>query len=176
MLLKKMLLLGAVSATLLFAACDKDDDGDLINELNDTDEAFVSGAARANTAEIQLSQLALDNTINDTIRSYAQAMIDQHQAAQNELDSIAGTVDFDLPHDLDQAHMDLKARLDTMNGYAFDTAFMNSQIADHLANISMYETHTTNGTNGVVKAYAQKYLPAIRNHKALADSVRSLLE
>ncbi len=173
---KKMFLLGTISAALLFTACEKDSDGDLINGLNETDQNFTAAAARSNTAEIQLSQLALDNTINDTIRAYAQMMIDQHQMAQDELDSIASSVHFDIPHDVDQAHLDLKARLDTLNGYSFDTAFLNSQLVDHMATINLLQNQTTAGENAGLKNYASKYLPIVQGHRSMADSILNLIQ
>ncbi len=176
MLIKKMMLLGAFSAALLFTACDKDDDGDLINELNDTDENFAANAARSNTAEIQISQLALDNTTNDTVREFAQMMIDQHQLAQDELDSIANSVDFDLPHDISQPNVDLKNRLAALNGYSFDTAFMNSQVQLHVAAANLFQNHSTSGTHPGLKNYAAKYLPIVQQHRTMADSVRALIE
>jgi putative membrane protein len=62
-----------------------------------------------------------------------------------------------------------------MDGFPFDTAYMNSQIKDHQKAIALFETEISNGKDQELKDYARKYLPYIQMHHHTADSIRKTL-
>lgn len=175
MLFKKLLLLGTVSASLVFTACSDDDDV-VMDNVNQADRTFVSNAAKINTAEIQMGELAQTRSTNDSVAMYAQMLIDDHTAAESELDSLATTLSITYSDSLSADMIALRDRLSALNGYDFDTAFLNAQIANHNMAITQFETQVNSGSNANIRAYANKYLTSIRQHKAMADSVNSTLD
>src|SRR5262245_29592624 len=54
-----------------------------------SDSEFVHDAATMNMAEIELSRMALDKATSNDIKFFAQRMVDDHNAAVNELKSVA---------------------------------------------------------------------------------------
>ena len=62
-----------------------------------TPQSFATQAAVIGTAEIELGQLALQNSQDPTC-AYAQRMVKDHQAADAKLKKIAGAENLEPPH------------------------------------------------------------------------------
>jgi putative membrane protein len=175
MLFKKLLLLGTVSASLVFTACSDDDEA-VIDNVNQADRTFVSNATMINNSQIALGELAQTRSVNDSVIMYGEMLAEEHAIADAELDSLATTLNISFPDSLDATMIALRDRLAGLNGYDFDTAFINAQLAGHNTAIAQFETQVNTGSNANIRAYANKYLTAIRAHRAMADSVSSTLE
>lgn len=164
-------------ASLAWVACDDDDDNPLDKpNLNDTDETFVEVAARSNMAEIEFSELATTKASDSLVKVYAQHMIDEHNAAQRELEDLADDYGgIEWPNDLDEGHGAILEDLNNAEGYSFDTLYLRSQIRMHEDAVSAFEASATNATDMRVKAYANKYLPNLEEHLERADSVEAVV-
>ena len=164
-------------ASLVWVACDDDDDKIIDPALNDTDETFVEVAARSNMAQIEFSKIALAKATDSLVKVFAQDMINEHTAAQDELEDIAD--DFrgvEWPNDLDEGHDAIRDQLDSVAAsYTFDTLFIGTQVRAHAANRNVYQTATTTTTEARVKSYASKYLPHIEQHLGRADSLQAVV-
>ncbi|HEU5147039.1 MAG TPA: DUF4142 domain-containing protein [Chryseosolibacter sp.] len=164
-------------ASLSWVACDDDDDNPLDEpNLNETDETFVEVAARSNMAEIEFGELATTKGTDSLVRAYAQHMIDEHNAAQEELEDLADDYQgIEWPNDLDEGHDEIMEQLQNAEGYSFDTLYIRTQVRMHEAAISQFQNATTSVTDMRVKAYANKYLPTLEDHLQMADSVETVV-
>ncbi|MGC1240660.1 MAG: DUF4142 domain-containing protein [Chryseosolibacter sp.] len=163
-----------VLASLVWVACDDDDETLDRPSLNDADETYVEKAARSNMAEIKFGELAATKATDSVVRAYAQEMVTEHTTAQNELEEIAD--DFkgvEWPNDLDEGHDEIKNQLDEADGYSFDSLYISTQVMMHEDARAMFATATTGSTEARVKAYASKYLPHIEMHLEKADSIQA---
>ena len=163
-------------ASITWMACDDDDDNR--RSLNDTDEDFVENAARANFTEIEFGALAVTKASDPLVREFAEEMVAEHTTAQNELRSLANNyrdIEWaDDEDDLDDAHEDMKAQLESLEGYSFDSLYMMSQVNDHEMAVSLFESGT-DATETDVKNYASKFLPHIEMHLEKADSINMVI-
>lgn len=160
-------------ASLGWVACDDDDNPLDKPNLNETDETFVEVAARSNMAEIEFGELATTKASDSLVRVYAQRMVDDHNAAQDELKDLADDYGgIEWPNDLDESQNKIKEDLNNAEGYAFDTLYMATQIRMHEHAITRFQTATTNATDMRVKAYANKHLPTLQEHRQQADSIQ----
>lgn len=169
-------ILGIVMmASISWMACDDDDDNPIDKpELPDADETFVESAARSNLVEIEFGELAVTKASDSLVKAFAQQMVDEHTAAQNELRDIADDHrDIDWPDDLPDDQEATRTQLDNATGYSFDSLYMRTQITLHESAIQTFESGANNSTNARVKAYATKHLPNIRMHRDEADSIYS---
>jgi putative membrane protein len=163
----------ALAITVIAAsACDDDDTAG----LQETDRNFITNASEANLAEIDLGRLAAMKSATPSVQDFGNMMVTEHQTALDELEGIANEKNVDMTTALNAAHQELKQKLSTMTGYAFDTAYMRSQVKDHEKTIALFETEITSGTDEQVKAYANKYLPHIEMHHHKADSILNSLD
>ena len=134
-------------------------------------------AASGNLAEVDLGQLALNTSSNDSVKMFAQLMIMDHGKAMTSLDSLASQYDnVTLPSTIDSAHAAMKTQLMALNGNAFDSAYIHGQIADHMKTISLFQGEASNGDRQALKDFANKSLPMLNMHLQLADSVAAHIQ
>jgi putative membrane protein len=168
--MKKFILIGSTLA-LLLTACKKDDETNM--NASAQDQSFVTSAYMSNSAEVRLGQLAVSKSLNAGVKTFAQLMVSEHGQAQTELSSIANSINVTVKDSVDAQHQLLLARLDTLHGLSFDTAYINSQVRDHQSAVTLFQSEVSTGTNQAVKDYASKYLPHIQMHFNMADSLRA---
>ena len=156
---------------ILVNSCKKDDDTTTDNSLGTKDKNFLVMAAYANRAEVDLAQLALTKTANDSVRLFAGDMVNDHTLGLTGIDSLANQYSVTLPTTIDSMHAVIKMQLMAMSGRAFDSAYIHGQINDHTATINLYQDEATNGVKQNIKDYANRNLPVLRFHLQFADSV-----
>jgi putative membrane protein len=166
----------AFAMTVVIAiACD-DDDNDSASMLQQADRDFVLKASEANLAEIQLGKLAGSKSATVAVNDFGDMMASEHQTALDELESIAEIKNATMTRQLTPEHQQVQEKLMSIDGFQFDTVYMNSQIKDHQKAIALFQTEISNGKDQEVKEYARKYLPHIQMHHHKADSIRKTLQ
>jgi putative membrane protein len=93
-----------------------------------SDGEFVRDVAAMNMAEIELSRLALRKAAGADIKSFAQQLIDDHDAAGNKLKSVVAD---SWPAQLDDKHRELAGKLEKTQGAEFDRDYMEAMIEGH---------------------------------------------
>jgi len=91
-----------------------------------TPQSFASQAAVIGKAEIELGQMALQNTQDQKVRKYAERMVKDHSAADKKLKAIAAKENLQLPQSLDQEHQSLKTKLQSLKGEEFDREYVQA--------------------------------------------------
>lgn len=168
--MKKFFLIGGFVVAVL-TACDKNND----NDVNSTDQNFVNQAAMGNNAEVMAGQLAAQKGTNPAVKAFGQFMVDEHTMAQSDLQINATTMGMTLPTGIPPEDQALMARLNSLSGYSFDTAYIHSQVMDHQKTINLFQTELNGGNNESIRNYASRFLPHIQMHYQRADSIsRSL--
>lgn len=140
------------------------------------DRDFVVTAAQGNIAEIQAGKLAGEKGNKDSVRLFGSAMVADHTKALKELDDLVNDELMMLPTEPDAEHKALKLRLDSLNGYVFDTVYMNAQLKDHVKTIVLFETEASLGTDAGLQGYAAKTLPVLKEHLMMAQKIRAGLD
>jgi putative membrane protein len=153
-----------------FIACDKDDDGH-DNDLSKMDREFIIQASYANNAEVSAGAVATVKGSDTSVRSFGSHMVAEHTTAQSELKTLADKWKIETPTTPDSAHIAMMKKMEPLQGYSFDTAYMKSQVKDHIAAMELFQREATNGENRQLRDYANKYLPHIKMHKQKADSI-----
>jgi putative membrane protein len=140
-----------------------------LNGMKVTDPQFVMMAGHANEAEIDEARYALKVTKNPLVRTFAQKMINDHSQAAVDLRSAARTVSLDnVPTKPTLEQMADARRLMSMTGSAFDTAYMESQIADHQRMYALLQAEVGSTQSASLKAFAQAQLPIVKEHQQYA--------
>jgi putative membrane protein len=156
-------------------ACDNDDDNYVNRDLEDADVMFVEKAALSNMAEIALGNLAASKGSDSVVRAYGQMMVTEHNLSLSELQQISENyMNVDWPESLDSAHLQMKQQLFSLGGLQFDSMYIRSQVNDHQAALTLFETQSASGNNQLLKNYAGKYVPHIQQHLDQADSINAM--
>jgi putative membrane protein len=125
---------------------------------------FMVKAAQANMAEVALGKLAAEKGQSDEVKRYGQHMVDDHGKANQELEELARQEGATLPTYVDKAHQAAKARLEKLSGEAFDKAFAQQMVKDHLLAVGLFRAQARSGRDAEVKAWAAKMLPNLEEH------------
>ncbi|GEP89110.1 putative membrane protein [Chitinophaga terrae (ex Kim and Jung 2007)] len=163
---------GIIAVSLGVSSCSDNDDEIIDNPyLTEHDKSFMLQATYGNWSEVDMGKLADSVSTDSSVRMFGRKMQADHSDAQNNLNSIAGSWNIDLPDTPDSAHIALRQQLQQKNGKSFDTAYISGQIKDHAKTIALFEDAAANSSQVALKNYAAKYLPAIKMHKAMADTM-----
>jgi len=137
-----------------------------------TPESFASQAAIIGKAEIELGQLALKNTQDANVRTYAERMVKDHSAADKKLKAIAAKENLQLPQSLDAEHESLKTKLQGLKGEDFDRAYMQAMAKGHDKAVALFESASQQSQMPEdLKQFAASTLPTLEQHKDMAHSL-----
>lgn len=137
---------------------------------------FLVDAYRDGLGEIRLSQLALQKSSNVDVKAFAQAMIDQHTAVNEELTRLAQNKNITLPTDLSPDQNNDVTRLSSLTGDAFDRAYMELNVTVHEKDVAAFHQQAQQGTDADVRKLADVVLPLLKIHLAVAEDINSLLD
>lgn len=160
-----------------FYSCDDDEDNDNKSEVvSQQDSDFAEDASFSNINEIEIGELALQKSANDSVIAFARTMITGHVRSQAELDAIADSLELNLPDDMDPTHQTLFMTLSALNTAAFDSAYMHNQVLDHEATRTVMETQRDMGSHASLVNYAKRKLPGVNMHLQRAINIRDMLD
>jgi putative membrane protein len=111
---------------------------------NVTPQSFASQAAVIGKAEIELANIALNNTKNEEIRLYAERMVKDHTAADAKLKKIAAKENLSLPQSLDAEHQAVKQKLSSLKDDAFDREYRKEMAKGHDKAVALFESASQN--------------------------------
>ena len=125
------------------------------------DARFVGFSQAVNDFEIKSGQLALARSANENVRGYASRAIAEHTTAAEMLSrsrSEAG-VSYAPDGSMGPRTENELARLNSLQGPEFDSAFAAAQLAVQTAAEAQFGAYSQNGTSGPLRRYAQQMLP-----------------
>jgi len=141
-----------------------------------SDVAFVKEAAIGGLAEVDLGNLAKDKAANADVKQFGERMVTDHSKANDELKEWAQKKDLTLPSDLDTKHKAVHERLSKLSGPAFDKAYMDDMVTDHVKDVAAFRKQSTGAKDPDLKAFAAKTLPTLEEHLKQAKDVQAKLK
>jgi putative membrane protein len=94
----------------------------------------------------------------------AQRMVDDHSKANDELMQLATTKGMAVPKEMKKIHRDMIDKLSKSSGAAFDKAYVDEMVKDHVKDVSAFRKEAKEGKDPEVKAWASKTLPTLEDH------------
>jgi putative membrane protein len=137
-----------------------------------TAEDFIDEASSKGVAEIETARLALQKGQSAEVRQFAQQMINDHTAANNELKQIAQRKNLKVA---DEAELMNKAKafiLKQRDGESFDEAYANNQVVAHEQTIEVFR-EGSRSQDADIKAFADKTLPKLEKHLQMARELQN---
>jgi putative membrane protein len=125
------------------------------------DARFVGFAETVNDFEIKSGQLALTKSSNELVRGYATRAVAEHTTAAQSLAKNRAEAGVSMAPDEDVRKIadEAMARLNSLQGADFDTAFATAQLRVQTAAVDQYGAYSQNGKSGPLRRYAQETLP-----------------
>jgi putative membrane protein len=141
--------------------------------LTAADRAFMTEAAQGGLAEVALGKVAASQAADDGVKQFGQRMVDDHGKANGELKSLASEKGVELPAEPNAKQKATQARLEKMQGAAFDRAYVQDMLADHKHDVAAFEKAAKSAGDADLKAWAAKTLPTLKEHLQLVQQLAS---
>jgi len=195
--MKKLIYLCCIGmATFAFQSCnhankDAKDTADSVNKTKDTtsnaaktggiavdndDAKFATDAANGGMAEVALGKLALSKTSNESIKKFAQMMVDDHGKANDELKGIAKQKNITLPDSVDADHKQKMADLEKKHGRDFDKAYVDAMIDGHKKTLDLMNKEAKDAKDGDLKAFAVKTASTVKMHLDAIEKIHDKMK
>ena len=135
-----------------------------------SDAQFAVAAAQGGLAEVQAAKLAEQRSSNPTVLAFARRMIADHTKANAQLAAIARSQGMTLPAAPDPNSAKVMAKLQTLRGAAFDSAYLKSQVNAHEQMQALLQSEVNGGKDARLVAFAKTTLSTVDQHLAMAQS------
>lgn len=143
---------------------------------------FVAQAAMSNMAEIQLGHLAAKKAQDPEVKKFAQATIEEHVKAQQQLADAAYGAGIKWPTKLDDKNRQIQDRLSKLSNEQFDREYMKATLDRHRDAEMMLEVRLPTRQAAAAKPdelslaakvdqWVSKTLPDVRAHLKEAEQV-----
>jgi len=133
---------------------------------------FVDNASAKGMAEIQTSQLAMDKSQSDDVKSFAQMMITDHTDANQKLTAIATNLNLKTASDAEIMDKAKKAILQYRDG-SFDKAYTANQVKAHQDTIKLFQDEIKTSQTPELTAFAKETLPKLQAHLKMAKQLQA---
>jgi len=135
------------------------------------DKKFIKDATMGSMTEVALGKLATEKASSDSVKQFAQKMVDDHGKSTEELKKAAQQANVNVPDSLDSKHQSRVDKLSKLSGADFDRAYIKDQLKDHQKDVKDFQDEAQSGTDPNVRTVAAKLLPTLQQH---LDTVKDL--
>jgi putative membrane protein len=148
---------------------------------NLTDAEVAHVAVTANNIDIDLAKVAQARSRNDAVRQFAATMITDHSAVNQQAGALAGRLgvtpkDNAVSQSLQTGAVDAKKKVETLEGVAFDRAYMDREVGYHQAVLDALDGLLIPTTeNAELKKLLVDVRPAIAAHLEHAKRLQASL-
>jgi putative membrane protein len=144
------------------------------------DATIVAIFDAANTADIEMGQLAMERGSTEAVRNFGRMLVNDHTNVRKMGRDLAAKLGVTPTPPADnsaaRSHSAALARLRGLSGSAFDRAYADHEVAFHAAVIQAVTTTLLPAIdNAELKALVEKVAPAFVQHQKAAEALRARL-
>ncbi|NOJ47462.1 DUF4142 domain-containing protein [Bradyrhizobium archetypum] len=141
------------------------------HQTNTQDQLFAQQVGSGGMAEVVLGRLADRKAQNRAVKEFGQLMVQDHGKANDKLAALAKSADIPLPNEPDPEHKAVQARLEGLNGAAFDVAYLAAQVQDHQKTAQLLQWEINSGQDAQLQRFASETLPIVLKHLRMAQDL-----
>lgn len=138
------------------------------------DDAFIQDASANNLALIRMSQLALAQSSEPSVKQLAQEMIDEHTRSNDALKDLCASKGLTFPSSqtiAPAAQKKYDELIKVQTGSRFDRIYLSGLIGDHKKAIKLFERESKYGEDADLRKWASTTLPALQAHLESAQAL-----
>jgi putative membrane protein len=140
------------------------------------DAEFATTAAAGGIMEVELGKIAVKNGGDDRVRKFADDMIKDHSAANEELKNLAASKNISLPTTTTGEQQKDLEKMREKEGEGFDYDYIDYMVKDHKKDIELFEKEAEKGNDPDLRSWAAGKLPTLRHHLSMAEELDSLFK
>ena len=134
---------------------------------------FTMMATSSNLLEIESSRLALRNSRDADVRSFANRMIRDHGAAARKMTTAVRAAGLPAPaRSLSARHQTMLDTLQSASPEEFDAAYLELQANAHTEGVTLFSSYAENGDNPRLQRFARETLPTLEMHAEHVERLR----
>jgi putative membrane protein len=152
---------------------------DRADKLARQDEKFVKEAAEGGMAEVMLGKLAMQKAQDSQVKTLAETIVKDHEAANAQLTAIGSGKGVDMPKataEMKGDHKKMHDKLAKANGAEFDREYVKGMVDDHKKTIKKFEEQAKDGKDAELKSFAQQTLPKLKQHLQMAEQAQKAMQ
>jgi len=134
---------------------------------------FVMAAISGGMVEIAKSKLAMQQSKNSKITTFANMMITDHTDAANKLMVIAKAENITPPTKPDTDQQNQVTDLSKKTGRDFDKAYVKQMIADHKKTIILFKNAKKTIKDTTLRLFITSTLPTLHKHLDAIDNIKN---
>lgn len=165
---RQVLAGGLVAASLLPAARAATAQEQAAPAGQEIEQAKVPALVGGNFAKLS-SQLAVERAESEAVRTFAELEV----AEQEAVAAAFGATGAEIP--LREDHAALMEQLQAAEGAAFDTAYVDAQIAGHQELRGIHSDYAENGEDPMARGASMVGVTSIDSHLVILNSIRQQL-
>jgi len=139
------------------------------------DADYIQRIHEANQKEVAMARMAMDKAASPRVKSYAQKLITDHQAADKKLMAYADRKAPDVKAEgrttggavADQT----ESRLSSLSGSDFDKEFVNVMLEDHDRTLDLVKSARDSASDKQLRAVYDGMVPKLEAHKKMAKDL-----
>jgi putative membrane protein len=140
--------------------------------LSPVDSTFINSAGRSGLEEVTFAQLAATKAADPAVRGLGEKIIADLAVVDQQLATLAQSKGMTPPSDMDGRHQLLYQQFQSLNGAAFERAYVDGQMQDLTMAIQAFQTEADSGSDPQVRSFAQQYLPMMLQHLQMATAIQ----
>jgi putative membrane protein len=141
------------------------------NHANTQDRLFALLLGAGGAAEVDFGRLAGSKAQSEAVKEFARRMVQDHTKSNGELASLANAAQIPLPGELDPDQKDMRAKLVSLTGAAFDLTYMQGQVIDHQKTVILLQWEIGQGQDAPMQQWASATLPVVLGHLEMAKTL-----
>jgi putative membrane protein len=141
------------------------------DEPSPQDKEFLKHAGSGDMLEIRLGQYAAQNAASDDVKNFGEHMVGDQTKANDQMLSLTTQQPLEIPKTLSDEDQQTLDRLEKLKGPEFDRAYIAAMIEDHQNDIAQFEKEVSEGSDTIVKAFAERTLPILKRRLEMAQDV-----
>lgn len=148
-------------------------EGALEGDLDMLTEEFVDDISAANQYEIDAAQLALENTQDPQLRTFAQMMLDDHRAAADAMMQAAqaAPVPITIAVEPTEQTRDWMNALQAEEPADWDELYVSQQVDAHQLVLDRLRQYAEEGEVAPLREWAATTVPTIERHMEMAQEL-----
>jgi putative membrane protein len=146
---------------------------DRTTSLSQSERDFMMEAAQADLAEIDMAQVALQNSGTGDVKDFANMIKIDHTSALEDLTELMKDTNVPQPKSIPVELQQDISRMRGLTGGEFDREFVNMIVSEHQKAIEMFRDQQSTAQNQDVKKYVEDTLPRLEMHLEKAQRLQT---
>jgi putative membrane protein len=141
------------------------------SQLSSKDRTFIQKVSQDNLAEVKTAKMVEQKTNDPAIRDYAKDLVNDHIKAEQQLSTVATSLNVTLPRQPDAQQTAAYDHLKALSGKQLDVAFVKDNLKDHKSDIREFDQRLQDSQSKALKDYVAAQLPHLQDHIRIAEDL-----